>query len=272
MIGYRNRPTKLRIATYLAPNMLPLYRSIASYIGERLELETELVTGVSFDQFEKGEVDAGFLCGLPYVRLADQDPSPVRLLAAPVLQGERYEGKAIYYSDVIVSRESAYQSFADLRGCTWSYNDQDSQSGYGITLYWLARHGETNGFFGKVIQAGFHQRSISLVASGEVDASAIDSQVLAVGMRLQPQLKRKLRAIDALGPSPIQPVVAAAHLAVPLLEDLQLVLLEMGDDPRAREFLSYGFIERYTAVEDSHYDSIRDMIAVVQEVGLEEIK
>jgi hypothetical protein len=42
---------------------------------------------------------------------------------------------------------------------------------------------ETSGFFGEVVEAGFHETSIRMVAAGDVDASAIDSQVLAIAMR-----------------------------------------------------------------------------------------
>ena len=40
--------------------------------------------------------------------------------------------------------------------------------------------GETRGFFSDVVEAGFHQEAIRMVARGEVDGSAIDSQVLEV--------------------------------------------------------------------------------------------
>ena len=58
---------KLRIATFLAPNMLPVYEFIVDALGRELNRNTELVVGTSFDQFGNGEVDAGFICGLPYV-------------------------------------------------------------------------------------------------------------------------------------------------------------------------------------------------------------
>ena len=61
----------LRFATFLAPNMLPVYRFLAARIGERLDRPVELMVGRSFDQFEAGEVDLGVVCGLPYVWLAD---------------------------------------------------------------------------------------------------------------------------------------------------------------------------------------------------------
>jgi phosphonate transport system substrate-binding protein len=252
--------------------MYPVYQYIAGYAAKKLGIETELFVGADFGQFARGEADIGYLCSLPYVDLARQDPSPVEPLAAPVLQGERYGGRPIYFSDVIVHRNSPYRSFADLRGCSWSYNDPDSQSGYGITRCWLARMGETGGFFGRVVQAGFHQKSIRLVTSGEVDASAIDSQVLAVELRDQPELAGQVKVIDALGPSTIQPVVAAARLPASLKADLQAVFLEIGRDPAARSVLAQGFIERFTAVDDASYEDIREMVRVCEAAGFMELR
>jgi hypothetical protein len=60
-----------------------------------------------------------------------------------------------------------------------------------------------------VVEAGFHEEAIRLVAKGEVDASAVDSQVLAVALRDDPSLGDAVRVIDALGPSTIQPVAVS---------------------------------------------------------------
>jgi hypothetical protein len=57
----------LRFATFLAPNMLPVYRFLAERIAERLGRPVELMVGGSFDQFEHGRADLGVICGLPYV-------------------------------------------------------------------------------------------------------------------------------------------------------------------------------------------------------------
>ena len=51
----------LRFATYLAPNMRPVYQFIADYVGEKLGRDTSLVVGTSFEQFADGEVDLGFI-------------------------------------------------------------------------------------------------------------------------------------------------------------------------------------------------------------------
>src|SRR5689334_24788976 len=96
----------IQFATFLAPNMRPVYEFIVRYVGEKLNRPTTLIAGSSFDQFAAGEADAGFICGLPYIQLRDQHEPSIELLAAPVLSGERYGGKPIYFSDVIVRRDS----------------------------------------------------------------------------------------------------------------------------------------------------------------------
>jgi phosphonate transport system substrate-binding protein len=251
---------ELRFATFLAPNMRPFYQFIADYVGRQLGLPSRLFTGHSFTQFAQGEADVGFICGLPYVRLVEERPLSVTLLAAPVLQGERFQNKPIYYSDVIVRRDSPYQSFADLRGCIWAYNEPDSQSGYNITLHHLANINETTAYFGEFVQAGAHQQAIRLICEGQVEAAAIDCQVLAVEMRQRPELAPQIKVIDALGPSPIQPVVAATHLPTSLQTEIQTVLLALADDPAAADALAYGFVQRFTAVADADYDDIRRMV------------
>src|SRR5215217_7599914 len=202
----------LRFATFLAPNMLPVYRFLAERIGDRLGRPVELVIGRSFDQFEAGEADLGVVCGLPYVWLADQHPAPVEPLAAPVLAGARYGGRPVYFSDVIVRRDSPITCLEELRGRSWAYNEPASHSGHTVTLYSLVTIGARPGFLGPVVEAAFHQRAIRMVHSGSVDAAAIDSQVLAIELRNHPRLADGLRAIGAFGPSTIQPVVAASRL------------------------------------------------------------
>jgi phosphonate transport system substrate-binding protein len=257
----------LHIATFLAPNMLPVYEFIVAALGRELHCSAELVVGASFDQFGNGEIDAGFICGLPYVQLKQQSLAPVELLAAPVIRGDRYAGRPIYFSDVIVQRDSPVRTFADLRGRSWAYNDRESHSGYNVTRHHLVTMGETRGFFSRVVEAGFHQRAMRMVAGGEVEAAAIDSQVLAIELRDHPDLARELRVIEVLGPSTIQPLVAARNLSSDVKAALRTALLRLGDDLAAREEPGRGFVERFVPVTDEDYDDIRGMLSAAEHAG-----
>jgi phosphonate transport system substrate-binding protein len=223
----------------------------------RLGVSIELFVGSCYDQVTH-QADVACICGLAYIELERQGAN-LEPLAAPVLQGERYAGRPVYYSDVVVRRDSPVQSFADLRGRSWSYNEPLSHSGYGITRYRLLQMGETGGFFRDVVEAGFHERSLRLVLSGEVDASAVDCQVLAIAAREQPDLIARLRVIDSFGPSTIQPVVASRSLPAGLRSEIRAALLEIGRSPAAKEHLARGLVDRFVPVDDASYDDLRTM-------------
>jgi phosphonate transport system substrate-binding protein len=264
--SFRWRRNGLRFVTFLAPNLYPLYEFIAHHAGCRLGLPTELAVGSSYAQLSSQAVDVAFVCGLPYVELSRGGKAPVEPLAAPILRGERFGGRAIYFSDVIVHRESCLESFSDLRGCSWAYNEPHSQSGYGITRYHLVCRGETNGYFGRVVEAGWHEEALRLVASNAVDAAAIDCHVLAVALRAQPELAARVRVIDTLGPSTIQPVVASRRLPLRLRTALRAFLLNLASDPVARPHLDRALVQEFEAVNDSSYNDIRAMLAAVEAV------
>jgi phosphonate transport system substrate-binding protein len=192
---------------------------------------------------------------------------PLEAVAAPLLHGPRYGGRPVYFSDVIVRRDSPLRRFADLRGRSWSYNEPLSQSGYGVTRYQLVERGETAGYFGRVVEAGWHERSIRLVHAGEVDGAAVDSHVLALTLRDHPELADGLRVIDSFGPSTVQPVAVASWLPAPLKEDICAALVDMAEAPDGREALARGMVERFVAVTDGCYDDLRRMRAACAAAG-----
>ena len=263
---------RLRVLTFLAPNMLPVYQFLMGHLGSKLGCEIELSAGSDYDEIFGA--DLAFICGLPYALYTrPRYPSAsIEALVAPVLQGERFQDRPIYFSDVIVHRDSPFQSFADLRGCSWAYNEPLSQSGYGITRYWLTELGETHGYFGEVIETGFHQESIRRVFRREIDASAIDAQVLAVELRQQPHLAQGLRVIASLGPSTIQPLAAASHLPQNLKDEIRAVFSEMHHDPACRAQLEAGFIDHFAVVGDEDYDDIREMLAFCEQAEFLELR
>jgi phosphonate transport system substrate-binding protein len=266
------RMDRLRFGTFLAPSIMPVYEAVTQEVGRRLGVETELFIETDYAACAKDENEVCFVCSLPYVEFERQGITPAVPIAAPVLKGDRYGGRPIYFSDVIVHKDSPFRSFLDLRGHSWAYNEPLSHSGYGTTRYHLLEIGETNGFFSQVIEAGFHETSIRLVAAGEVDASAIDSQVLAVALRDDPSLARSLRIIDALGPSTIQPVAVSKRVPIRQRREIQEVLTTVHEVPAARERLALGMVDRFVAVDASSYDDIRLMLEACEAAGFLEIR
>ncbi len=257
----------LQAITFLAPTMLPIYRFILNHLERVLGYEIQLQTGQHYEQVL--HTDLAFICGLPYVLYTKPyiAPPSIEALSAPVLKGTRFENKPIYFSDVIVRRDSPFTSFGDLRGRSWAFNEPLSQSGYGITRYELLKRGEIGGYFGRVVESGYHQKSIQMVYDGRVDASAIDTQVLAVAYKHQPHLADRLRIIERWGPSTIQPLVANHALSRGLKQDIQAVLNEIHHDPANRAVLDSGFIDHFVTVTDDDYEDIRAMLRTCEQAN-----
>lgn len=254
----------LVFANFLAPNMTSVHAEVADRVGRALGTPAELIEGQRFEQLGDGSVDVAFLCGLPYVRLNRQRPGMLRALAAPVLDGARYQDRPIYFSDVIVRRESPFRSFGDLRGRRWVYNDPTSFSGCLLVRHYLLQMGETEAFFGRLSYSGRHQKSIRMVRDGEVDGSAIDSHVLGVEALRNPKLADELRVVAILGPSTIPSVVATARVPQDVQARICDTLCEMGRDPVSRNVLARGLIRRFTPIDDRAFDDIRQKMAALE--------
>ena len=263
------RRAPLRVASHLAPGVEPLYAFLAEYLADRVGRRPEFVVAESYERCARDIDDVCFVCSIPYLLFADAGRIDMEVIAAPVLRGERYGGRAIYFSDVIVAAASPHRSFADLRGATWAYNEPFSHSGYVTVLNHLALLGEDLSYFGRVIEAGFHADAIRMVADGRVDAAAIDSQVLDIELRDDAQLAGAVRRIGAIGPSTIQPVVASrTRLTDAERGAITEALVGVGADPMARRALDGALIERFARVDAAGYDDIRDMFRRVRRAGL----
>lgn len=258
----RKWPVALSLATCQAHNTVPISRALADYLSDQLGLPVRYWDGdwqQAYRDVAAGHIDIGWICGRPYTRLVDEARAPIRLLAAPVMAGERYGGRPIYFSDVIVRRDSRFRRFDALRGAAWAYNEPGSQSGYHVTRHYLAGLDERGQFFGRTVASGAHMRSLAMVLDGTVDASAIDSTVLEWEMARDRSLSERLRVIEVFGPSPIPPLVVSGALPDELAASIQELLLSLHTCPTGRHLLALGQLERFAAVTDGDYDPIRRM-------------
>jgi phosphonate transport system substrate-binding protein len=259
----------LRVATHLAPDVEPLYRFLAEYLAGRLGRRAEFVVAETYERCAADVDDVCFVCSIPYLLFADAGRIDMEPIAAPVLRGERFGRSPVYFSDVIVAAASRYRAFGDLRGATWAYNEPYSHSGYVTVLHHLATIGEDRSFFGSMVEAGFHEEAIRMVADGRADAAAIDCQVLDIRLRDDPRLARALRRIAAIGPSTIQPVVASrVRLTDAERHAISVALIGVAGDPAARALLDRALIDRFVPVDSRRYDDVRGMLGRVREGGL----
>jgi phosphonate transport system substrate-binding protein len=221
---------------------------------------------------ETNAVDCGFICGLPYVMLRDRPEPAASLIAAPVMKAPRYNNQPKYYSDLIVRNDSPYKTLQDLKGRTYVYNDEISNSGYNLPRYRLLQLGLTGGFFGKVLRSGSHEESIRMVAAGEADASFVDSLVLDYDREKGLGHAREVRVIESVGPAGICPLAASSKLPAAVSDEIRRQLTTMHEDPEGRKILDKALLARFAAVDESNYDDIRAMKEAAEKAGFTVIK
>ena len=250
---------QLRLVTYLAPSIpLGLYKAVARHLAGVLHvpvsLRSETLTSApppgEPDPFSRGEADLGFLCAPGYPRLG----SAVELVeAAPLFDDPRTSGRPVFFSDVIVRHDKPAATLADLRGGVFGYNDAYSLSGYQCLFPELERLGAGIEFFRQLVATGSHPASMRAVASGAVDAAAIDSNVLAHELERDPSLRGRIRVLTSWGPHPIQPVVASATLPATERARIATALLNMHLDGEAHQAMAAARVLRFGRVTPADY-------------------
>ena len=206
---------------------------------------SDLVDGRDWRDLAQGHIDVAFVCSPPLIWLG----GAVEAIAAPVLTNPDFGGRPLYTSDVIVKRDSTFQSLDDLKGSRWAINEPSSWSGFWVTLQRV----RSWSFFGNVVAAGFHQRALRMVATGNVDGAAIDCHVLAVELHNHPELADQLRVVETLGPAPSQPVVVRSSLPFSIKARVREQLLDLRGAT-----LNEFFVERFVPAPD--YSSIAAVV------------
>ena len=244
----------LSLISYLWPSIpMGFYETVANAISAGTGLEVDLkfeerISGPlpgADNPFANCTADVGFICAPAY----KWSREILDLLPLPLSSDKRTRGRAVYFADVTVHADSTIKSFADLRGCSWAYNDHNSLSGWFSMVDHIAPE-LPHEFFSGLRQSGSHLESLRLLQCGEVDVAAIDSN--ALNYYLKNKQNTNLRVIGSLGPFPIQPVVIRSSID----DDIKLLVRKALLDAHYKygdRFKSFGFshfVESAAAVYD----------------------
>jgi len=233
------------------------YKQFLDYLGERIGMHAEFVDREDYAEINElvrtSNVDVAFVCGGPYVD--GHTAFGMELLVAPQAYGQQ-----VYYSYIIVPKDSAVTRLRELKGKTFAFTDPLSNSGKLVPTYLLAKMGETpDTFFRKYIFTKKHDMSIKAVAQKIVDGAAVDSLIWEYEKRTKPEFTSLTKIIERSPPYGIPPVVVRKGLDPQLKERLRQVFLNAHQDERGAAILKGMMIDKFLPIEDSAYNSIRDM-------------
>lgn len=249
---------RIAISAMISPKeTISVYKKMLDYVGRKLGKPVELIQRKTYaevnDLIEKGEIDTAFVCTGPYVQ--GRKKFGMEILVAPEVRGE-----SVYYAYIIVRKDSSLQDFAELKGKSFAFTDPLSHTGCFVIKYALARMGQTpESFFKSYIFTKGHDNSIQAVAEGVVDGAVVDHLIWEYLNATNPQFTAQIKIIKKLGPYGIPPFVCRPGYNPVMKEKIRQILLNMHNDQEGKNILSKLSIDRFTTVDDSLYDSVRQM-------------
>jgi phosphonate transport system substrate-binding protein len=249
---------RVAIAGVLSPTRtIEYYQSLVSYMGQTLDRRAMLIlkpTYAEINDLIRGQrAEVGFICSLAYVQ--GNQSFGLELLVAPEIKGE-----TVYYSYLIVPKESGATRLEDLRGASFAFTDPLSNSGHLVPVYQLSLLGESPAsFFSRTVFTYSHDNSITGVAGRLVDGAAVDSLVYDQLIQTKPELVSRTKIVSRWGPYGIPPVVVSPALDSELKRRLKETLINLPQSDKGRAALTSLGIDRFVIVPDDNYDSIRQM-------------
>lgn len=256
---------KVAIASVISPkDSIEYYEGMIQYISKKLGGPVKIVHRRTYreinDMIKNGEIDFAFVCSGPYVE--GNNEFGMKLLVAP----EAYGGNT-YYSYIIVPMNSSYENISFLRGKRFAFTDPLSNSGKLYPAYKLSLINETSESFFGVDENGrnnyfytySHDNSIIAVAEQLAEGAAINSQVYEYMKIKKPDIISKTRIIEISPPFANPPVVVSKDIDPFLEQKLKDIFLNMDKDEEGKKILSNVMIDRFITINDSAYNSIREM-------------
>jgi phosphonate transport system substrate-binding protein len=253
-------PLRVAVAAVISPQgTAESYSDLIEYMSQRLNRPVEMVQRGNYEEInqllQEGEVDVAFVCTGAYI--TGWREFGMEILVVPEINGE-----ATYYSWLIVPADSPAQEMADLRGKTFAFTDPLSHTGRLYPTYLIKQLGESpENYFGRIFYTYSHDAAIEAVADGLADGAAVDNLIFLYLMERKPELEQQVRIIHRSPPFGMPPVVVSPSIRPQLRAELLDMFLKMSDDPQGATALHVLGIDRFIELDDSAYDTVREVEA-----------
>jgi phosphonate transport system substrate-binding protein len=248
----------LRVA--IAPVISPresysYYQELFEYMGEHLDMKIEFKQRASYEKvnemLERNLVDLAFICTGAYIDGAD---------GMDLLVGPQFDGVPLYQAVVIVSDQSTIETFADFKNRDFAYTDPLSFTGQVYPDKRIRDLGEDpETFFGSVQYTNGHDVSMQMVARHLIDGASVNGLIYRYLQSSHPEITNNLRIIERSDSFGVPPIVTSLLLPPEIFERIRSLFLGMHQDPNGRSILDHLIIERFVALEDSMYNTAREI-------------
>lgn len=252
------RPLLIALATVLSPQeTIAQYRQIADYVTRKTGRPSVLVQRKTYEEINvllaNGDVDIAFMSTGAYSSYRGMNEIELLVMAES-------GGSTLYTAEVIVHRDSDYQSIEELQGKVFAFTDPLSYSGHMVIEDYLRKRKilpET--YFKRYFFTYSHDKSLWAVANKVADAASLDSQILEYAMVRTPEVFERVRIIATMGPAPTGPIAIKKNMGEVQKEQLRHVFLTMHHDPATAAAMKKLIIDRFVPPTPQLYEPLQKL-------------
>lgn len=156
--------------TELARKAAPLMKYLEQRLGVKVEYTPVSDYAASVEALASRQVDLAWFGGFTFVQAQQRSGGK----AIPLVQRE----EDTKFRSVFITSDPQIKSLADLKGHNFSFGSQSSTSGHLMPRSFLLAAGiDPDRDFKRVAYSGAHDATVAAVASGKVDAGAVNISV-----------------------------------------------------------------------------------------------
>jgi phosphonate transport system substrate-binding protein len=156
--------------TELARKAAPLMKYLEQKLGVKVEFTPVTDYAASVEALANKQVDLAWFGGFTFVQAQHRSGGKV----IPLVQRAEDEK----FRSVFITTDPAVKSLADLKGRNFSFGSQSSTSGHLMPRSFLLAAGiDPDRDFKRVAYSSAHDATVAAVASGKVDAGAVNISV-----------------------------------------------------------------------------------------------
>ena len=245
--------------TELARKAEPLIRYLESRLGVKVEYTPVTDYAAAVEALVNRKVDMAWFGGFTFVQASVRSGGKV----IPLVQREEDEK----FRSVFITVDPAIKTLADLRGKDLSFGSQSSTSGHLMPRSALLAAGiDPDRDCHRVAYSGAHDATVAAVASGKVQAGALNVSVWEKLVAEKKVDTTKLRVFFTTAPYYDYNWSVHADLPAALREKLTQALLALsGDTPDGKAILDLQRATRFIPTRAENYRAIE---AAARSAGL----
>lgn len=236
--------------TELARKAAPLMKYLEAKLGMKVEYTPVTDYAASVEALVNRKVDLAWFGGFTFVQANVRSGGKV----VPLVQREEDEK----FKSVFITADPAIQTLADLKGKDVSFGSQSSTSGHLMPRSFLLQNGITpEKDFRRVAYSGAHDATIAAVASGKVQAGALNISVWDKFVTEKKVDTTKVRAFYTTPPYFDYNWSVHADMPAALRQKLADALLSLNrNTPEGKEILELQRATRFVPTKAENYKGI----------------